>query len=284
VNIVPYAYGLLEFHWQWLVSVLKIFFSNGIAQVLSALLLTPVFLVAILPFLIFLTAIASFRGPEKREQVFSSTTIPYWLVGWALWISEAHRMDVMHLIYGSPLLLVMLFVLWENKNNSSKTKPWRIGFGFIVTTLMCFGIFQLFFVSIAGQELHTRRGNILSFNEDAALNFLMENTSPNEAVFIYPYYPMYYFLADVYNPTRYSIMMYGINTEEQFHEAISSLDRMKVKYVLWDTAVEGENLKVWFPNYFHPNEVNLHLENYLESHYRLLNTKNGFRIMIRIND
>ena len=92
---------------------------------------------------------------------------------------------------------------------------------------------------------------------------------------------MYYFLADVKNPTRYSILLYHINTEAQFDEAIRALEQKQVKYVLWDTLVAGSNLKTRFPQYEHPPKENLHLEQYLEDHYEVIGMENGFKILQR---
>jgi hypothetical protein len=95
---------------------------------------------------------------------------------------------------------------------------------------------------------------------------------------------MYYFLANVRNPTRHSILMYHINTETQFSEVISDLERKKVNYVLWDTVVEGARLSTWFPEYRHPATEELRLEYYLETHYRVVDVKGGFRILRRITN
>jgi hypothetical protein len=107
----------------------------------------------------------------------------------------------------------------------------------------------------------------------------MERTRPGDYVFVYPYYPMYYFLADLKNPTRYSILLYRINTEDQFKEALNDLKQKQVKYVLWDTLVTGNNLQNWFPHYQQPSEQNLYLERYLEDHYQLIDIINGYKIM-----
>lgn len=283
VNIVPYAHGLIEYHWSFWSAFFRELFPVCIAQLISAIFLAPLFLIAALPVLILLTLISSYWNTRKREKFFTSTTIPFWLVGWALWFSEVHRTDLMHLIYGSPVLLVIFFMNWQTNKYGKVKLISHISYCFIYFPLLFFGIFHVFLTSNIDHELQTRRGSILSSTEDTALNFLLENTNPNDSVFIYPYYPMYYFLANVTNPTRFSILMHNINTEEQFLETIASLEHRKVKYVLWDTVVDGINLKKWFPGYTQPDPKNLHLEHYLKSHYNLLDTKNGYRILMRID-
>jgi hypothetical protein len=54
-----------------------------------------------------------------------------------------------------------------------------------------------------------------------------------------------------------------------------------VKYVLWDTLVDGQNLKQWFPAYQHPPQDRLIVEPYLMEHYDLVGNRNGFRLLQR---
>ena len=129
----------------------------------------------------------------------------------------------------------------------------------------------------------TRRGVVRTYVRDDALQFLLDNTKPRDFVFVYPYYPMYYFLANLRNPTRYGILLYGYNTDEQFQEALADLDRARPRYVLWDTVIDGENWKQWYPAYVRPAERDLVIEPYLNRHYRTIATKSGFRIMERID-
>jgi len=135
----------------------------------------------------------------------------------------------------------------------------------------------------AQTRIVTRRGVVYTFADDAALAFLDHQVQPGEPVFVYPYYPMYYFLSETTNPTRFSILMYNINTDAQFREAISELERKKVRYVLWDTYVNGPNLKRWFPSYRHPSPDKLLMEPYLAEHYEQIGSKNGFRLMQRMD-
>lgn len=279
-NIVPYAYGLWEFNWPYLLQVFHAFFPMGISRVLSLLFLLPFLLIAILPFVMVLLGGLALVNRTKQEQTLTSLIPAYSLVGTALWVSEIHRMDIMHLTYGAPLLLIVVFFLWKVVAGS-RPVLWRSTLALLTVVLVMIGMLNLVVVSTAKTALTTRRGNIYAFNEDRVLRFLVEHTASGEEVFVYPYYPMYYFLGDVRNPTRYSWLMYRLNTYAQFAEVIESLERKKVRYVLWDTIVEGDNIRKWFPAYVQPAKEALRLERYLERYYRVIGVENGFRILER---
>ena len=118
--------------------------------------------------------------------------------------------------------------------------------------------------------------------DDPALRFLLSNeVSRGDYVFVYPYYSTYYFLADVKNPTRFGEMMYGPGSKPYFDEAIAAIEAKRVNYVLWDTVVEGENLKEWFPAYQRPPENERWMELYFQTHYEQQGVLNGFRILRR---
>jgi hypothetical protein len=59
------------------------------------------------------------------------------------------------------------------------------------------------------------------------------------------------------------------------------LEKKKVKYILWDTVVEGRNLSRWFPHYKHPEKDSLIMEQYITKNYKITYIRNGFRIMER---
>ena len=133
----------------------------------------------------------------------------------------------------------------------------------------------------ASTKLVTRRGTIYTFGADPALELLNKNTRPGEELFAYPYCPMYYFFSAAKNPTRYSILMYQINTRAQFQEVVRSLEQGKVRYVLWDTGFQGESLTTWFPAYRIPRQDELIVEPYLANHYVVIARKNAFCLLER---
>jgi hypothetical protein len=125
----------------------------------------------------------------------------------------------------------------------------------------------------------TRRGTVLSAAHDQALEFLNQNVPRGEYVFVYPYYPLYYYLADVRNPIPFGALVSYINTPADFDECLRDIQAKQVRYVLWDTLVDGENLRRWFPGYRGPSAGQLRLERYLSTAYDVVSVKNGFRIL-----
>jgi hypothetical protein len=280
VNITPYGYGLKEFlipNWKLILGGI---FPYTILQAILGIFTFQFVVILILPVLVFAMAILFCLDSTKRSLIFNLFTIPYWVTALALWMSEIHRKDLMHIIWGSPLLLVIFYFIW----NISFEK-WRmlrlLGISLLMISLTLFGAFNIIIATSADYHIVTRRGTIHTHKNDNALRFLHDQVKTGEYVFVYPYYPMYYFLAGIRNPTEYSILMYNINTEAQFHKAISDLDREKVRYILWDTVVEGKNLKTWFPQYEHSSRNNLEIEQYIETHYEVQEIRNGFKIMQR---
>lgn len=269
VNSVAYAYDLRDHYWRAWVDSLLLLFPPAMAYGAAALFLLPFLVIAALPIL--LAGLAAIR----RSGAFNAITLPYWIAGLALWLAEIHRTDVPHLIYGSPVLLVLCLYLCGQKQN------WHYGLRALAFSIVLFAAFDALVAQSARTRMITRRGTVYVQAEDAALDFLDQQVKPGEEVFVYPYYPMYYFLSGTTNPTKFSILMYHINTDAQFRDAVSALESKKVKYVLWDTVVDGPNLKLWFPAYQQPPQNKLIIEPYLMEHYDLAGYRNGFRLLQR---
>lgn len=254
---------------EWTDLTLQAGFSKPVALLLAYFAMLPLAIVIGLPILLLLSA------GIIRKRAFIPKLIPFWLCGIALWASELQRADISHLMWGSPILLVLL---------SYFIRRWRWARPVIGTGLAAIVIFAFLRLSLpmhARAKVETRHGTLNSFESDRALLFLLHNSHPGDSVFIYPYYSLYNFLSDTNNPTRYSYLVYGWNTPGQLQEVISSLQTKRVKYVLWDTVVSGKNLAQWFPSYRDPPWDKQLVERYLKSHYRQIAIENGFRILER---
>ena len=280
VNRVPYGYGVITWYYEDYRQVLQAVFPAPAALSLTLLIMLPFFLIISLPILLIWLGGFSCLNASNRAKIFNATMLTYWAAGFALWIAEFHRRDILHFIYGSPLLIVLFFLICYYYFKNKKFLK-LVGISLITCCLIIFGCLNALIAMSANKKIVTQRGVLYGFKEDPALKFLIEHIKPEDYTFIYPYYPMYYFLANVKNPTRYSILLYHINTTAQFNEVIKNIEQKKVKYVLWDSVVTESKLKTWFPQYKHPSKDNLHLERYLEEHYETIDIQNGFKILHR---
>ena len=202
----------------------------------------------------------------------------YWWGGLALLASEFHRLDMMHLVVwfadpashcGHRMAARVRAAGW----------PWIARRTLVIVLTASLG-------DAAGADCRdtavsvdtSRRGPVMFRCSHAMTRWtsFTRTFQAGESLFVYPYYPMYYFLADVTNPTRYSILMYHINTPAQFDEVIRDLEAGQVKYVLWDTWVAGANLTQWFPGYHEPPPDEQLLERYLEESLRGGRAKESF--------
>jgi 4-amino-4-deoxy-L-arabinose transferase-like glycosyltransferase len=277
VNHMPYGTGMADLAiapCSFLLHVVPV----PCAFLIVSLCLLPFVVIVISPLVVIASAMASAWKSHIRKLVLPAPAMTLVLTGLALWLSEIHRSDMIHLLFGSPVLLIAVFVSAEQLSDNGRLKN-------VLLTAITLGVVLLGSFKLAecwpSYKIETRRGTVLDVTKDDALQFLNSVIAKREWVFVYPYYPMYYYLADVRNPTRFSILMYDYNTAAQFDEVIRDLESKHVKYVLWDTVVDGANLRTWFPAYVQPPQDQLRLERYLQLSYNVVSIKNGFRIMRR---
>jgi hypothetical protein len=200
----------------------------------------------------------------------------YWLCGWALWLSEFHRRDIYHLVFGSPLLIVLCI----HALTTSRMKLANSALQLLAISAVCLAAFNFFLMAALAHPTATRVGTFTVFGEEKALAFLNEHVAPGEEILVYPYCPSYYFLSATTNPTRYSFLQYNYNTASQYQEVLSILERRRIRYVIWDTASETRDADN--PSKLQPRGPNdLIIEPYLESHYKLVEDDHGVWIMER---
>ena len=226
VNVVTYADGLIAtamrpkfplFGPQWSAAAV-------IGEGLSAI---PLVVIAILPLLSVMRLVNPLFDRGKR--LLWSPWLAVMLAGIGLWLSEIHRRDMFHLAAGSPLLLVALL---GNTRSISKARILTALKGVLAVALVAFGSLNFAAYVQGARRVQTRRGMVMTQVDDPALRFLSSAIKEREFVFIYPYLPLYYYLADLRNPTRYSVLLYGLDTPAQFDEVIRNLEEKRVRYVL----------------------------------------------------
>jgi Dolichyl-phosphate-mannose-protein mannosyltransferase len=270
VNVVAYAQGIVTFYWDpWVATKNGFNWSIGVA----AIVITPFLFIAALPALLLIQGIRS-KWSTMRPEIML-----YWLCGWALWLGEFHRKDISHLVFGSPLLIILCIYSVVERQERIPDLSIQV----LSISAYCLACLNLFFV-LTAHPFMTRVGSVAVFKSDPVLAFLDDHVAPGQEIFAYTYSPMYYFLSSTTNPTRYSILMYGYNTRSQFEEVIRVLDEHRVRYVLWDTVQEERDLKLFFPSVNKMPAYERIIEPYLQAHYKVVWADKGVLIMERIND
>jgi len=270
VNSVPYAYSFVSNFWNHFVIAKS---GYGWTMLIGIVLITPVFLVAALPVLL------PVLGARCRWGVASPEVLLYWLCGGAMWLAELHRKDMTHLIFGSPLLIILCVYFLAEYREAVVGSALQL----LSISAVCLAGFNLLVTLLAAHPIITRVGTIYTFRELPGLKYLETHTNRGDEIFAYPYCPRYYFLSDTTNPTPYFILTYNYNTPSQFQEVVRILDERKVRYVVWDTNLDQVKPAV-FPGSTRIPPGGLVVEPYLESHYQDVEVVGGVRIMERKSD
>jgi hypothetical protein len=265
-NVVPYAHGIFQDYWNHWASAGV---NRALMPAVASLLIIPFLFVAALPLLLVILGACNKTAGANPEILL------YWLCGVALWCSEMQRKDIVHLAFGSPLLII-LCVYYTSK---IRRKAGNYAVQILAISAVCLATFNLFLV-LTAQPVATRVGKVAMFGKDPVLNALENNVSPGDELFIYPYCPTYYFLLSAMNPTHYSFLHNGSTTAE-FQSVIHELDEHKVRIVTWDTNFESRVVPANFPRAARMPPGRFLIENYLNSHYTLLAEVDGFRILER---
>ena len=270
-NQVPYGMEFRQLYWESFMAAFHPLFPRNVAAAVSGFLSIPFMVVMGLPLLLALIA-------AWKRLSLEPVTVPYWICGTAFWLSEIHRKDIAHLVFGSPLWIVLGF--YYVRRVRSRWVQQTLQLVAISAVVLC--LLNPAVALVAPYQTVTRRGTVYNaFRETPVLEFLQARIQPGEPVFIYPYSPLYYFLSAAQNPTRHSILMYQINTEAQFRDTVHSLETRRVRYVVWDRSFPLWIHK-WFPNYRIPPEDQLIVEPYLTERYRVVGGQpDGYQFLER---
>jgi hypothetical protein len=267
INQVPYAYGTFTFNWRGVPLSTP---SSYCIFLLACLLMAPFLYVAILP------GVVALQISIGRLRPVPTDLSLYLLCGLSLWISELHRKDIVHLVFGSPLLMIVSVQLLSHSGRMLS----RLVLVVLTASSCTLAVCNLMVV-LTAHTVSTRVGNVAMLEgaeEFAALNARL---SPGEEIFAYPYCPSYYFLTQTDNPTRFSILQSGYNTPAEVREVLRILESHNVNHVLWDTSFRKRSLALVFPAALKLPDDLAPLETYLRDQYIPVYSQNGFQILER---
>jgi hypothetical protein len=248
----PYAFLISEYFKHWVVPMQGFNWTVGIA----AVLFLPFLFVTALPVLV-----ACLGARHSIRNVRPEIAL-YWLAGAAIWISEIHRKDIAHLVFGSPLLIVLAVYYLQDW----RAKGARLALQSLTIASACLCCASLF-IALVAYPVTTRVGRIHLSARDPVLTAIQEKVPLGAEIFIYPYAPMYYFLSGTNNPARYSTFCFDfkVGSSSQLEEVTQNLEQHQVKYVLWDKKV-GRKICASLSPEVHVKRFGI--EPYLEAHYK----------------
>jgi hypothetical protein len=238
VNRLPFGYPELFYSQVPKAQLLPWGLQLGIGITLSPFFILPVLplmATGVLTFLIFrLIRRKGLSGRGSHFVVISSV-----LVALLLTVIASGRPDVSHLIiFNGPLFfLVLAWALEMSLFRSAFLDTARaVASLYLLFSFTALGLVLLCNSLNAHARIWTRRGILKAERPDAVINEIQSRVSPRGRIFVYPYQPLYYYLTDTINPTRFEYLMRGQHTPEQFHEAIRTLQASRVPVVVFQPS------------------------------------------------
>lgn len=181
----------------------------------------------------------------------------------ALVASTYPRSDVAHLAYVSALPYAIVGILIYRS-----IPAWPRGW-LTVSIAVWAALFALQAqVPGAIRRMHTPVGDVRAGAAEApAIAELLARVRPRQTLFVYPYKPLFYFLTQSDNPTRYPYLQPGLMSDQDVRIALSELEARPPEWVLYMNLSQAEFERV-FPS---GKGVNAHfpqLESWIQANYR----------------
>ena len=169
--------------------------------------------------------------------------IPFLLIcSVALLASTFPRPDLMHLMYVAPLFYVLgasLLTLLLTR----KSKLVAIGLIAAISGALLTATIQR---RLGEQTLDTRQGRIRGPKSDIEIAAMVTSrVLPGDSLFVFPYCPVFYFLTDTRNPTRYSFLQPGMFTADDEKAAHAALTANPPRWVLYFNVTPEMYLGTW---------------------------------------
>ena len=244
------AYGTTD----WSDEARKSLFGSGnrVATSVALLAVSPCFVLPALPIvgLILLVnwTIAGRRGSLATDRaayyVIVSSTI-----GGLLLSVIAVRPNVIHFVYLAPLLYLVLAWIIEG-SDISKGIVRAIGPALAAIVFIAFtAVGMAFLVSNrdARWVVDTRRGAVRTPDPDDVLPYVQAHVPANADIWVYPYFPLGYYLTATFSATRYEYLQPGMHTREQDEEAIREIEANRTEVVLFEPSFY-EKIPTSWPN------------------------------------
>jgi hypothetical protein len=213
-------------------------------------------------FFFFLAPVIAFGGNAARLMTSRRHPAKEWR--WVLllllmavggFVSEIHSPDIIHLIWGSPLMLILCAYQWERLDSGAGAlkRPLQIAAVVVIALMLFTAGRKAINISEIDGKVETRRGVLYVHPEMVAptqawINAIEQRVPPGGETFFYPYMAEIYFLTATRNPTRYDVLLPDFNRAGQIEEAIASLERARPPYVFGFDQIQLLTIRPHFPD------------------------------------
>jgi hypothetical protein len=157
------------------------------------------------------------------------------------------RTDVIHIMYLAPFWYVpLVWILDAREFRSTTLRALRPYLTLLIST--SFGLMSLAILTTATgahNRVVTRRGVIVTGEQDTVIAYVENNTVPGEKILVYPYLPLYYYLTGTRSPASLDYFQPGMNTPEQAQEIIASLQSQNVSIVVFESSFVQKFATSW---------------------------------------
>ncbi|MGH9538981.1 MAG: ArnT family glycosyltransferase [Terriglobales bacterium] len=234
-NRVPYGYQ------NWSDATRQLFFGSGplLQRAITVLTLSPGFVVPALP----LAAVGllgywvwqMLRQGEPRAVAAHYVLLCFALSGLLLSV-VAGRADIIHFMYLMPLFALVLGWLVDGRDIPGrlfqKVKP--VFIAYVIAAFLMFAAPMFLRTLNARNQIQTRRGLVRVSARDTVVEYTQARVAAGEKILVYPYLPLYYYLTDTLNPTRYEYFQPGMHTRQQAQEMLAQISAAHLAVVLFD--------------------------------------------------
>jgi len=159
------------------------------------------------------------------------------------------RTNVIHFAYLAPILyLVLAWVLGAGDVGGTIVRSMRplLALGVLVS-FTATGMALLIANRNARSVIETRRGEVRVSWPDEVIRYTQAHVPAGERIFVYPYFPLAYYLTATFSATRYEYLQPGMHTREQDEEAIAELEESRTNVVLFEPSFYDKISTSW-PN------------------------------------
>ncbi len=227
VNVMPY--GSIIGGWG------ALFTGQGAELVIGSLLLVGLALPAILPVVVVPWAL------WRKQYVYLA------LVTVALVASAFPRADVMHLAFFTALPLALgVVLLFDPLPDGRGSVRGRVT-GFVGAALGVVALLYMAGYAVSRFQVQSVASPLGVLRTSTPLSELFARVRPGAGLYVHPYLPLFYYLTQARNPTRYSYLAPGMMGRAEERETLASLERRPPEWVLHLPLTREEYLRV-FPN------------------------------------